>query len=148
MLLGHGPRTAFNAGARVRTGYIRGAGYVAFLTMLYPIAWGCSEGGNVISPTHEMIWYGILDLLLGPVFLYYFVWGLRSVDYGLFGLHSGKYTDGPYGATAGSGGAGYRGGLNEKAPGGAAGGLGSNAAAPGATAHGAPGVGAGAGNIV
>jgi len=107
MLLFHGRRTTFNAGTGVRSGFTRGAGFVAFITMLYPIAWGCSEGGNVISPTQEMIWYGILDILLGPVFLYYFVWGLRNVDYGLFGLHSGKYTDGPYG-TAGApyGGAG------------------------------------------
>ncbi|KIP09106.1 hypothetical protein PHLGIDRAFT_103345 [Phlebiopsis gigantea 11061_1 CR5-6] len=103
VLLGHGPRTSFAAGGGVRAGYVRGAGFVAFVTMLYPIAWGCAEGGNVISPTGEMIWYGILDLFLGPVFLYYFVWGLRTVDYGLFGLHSGKYTDGPYGTS----GAGY-----------------------------------------
>ena len=61
--------------------------------MLYPIAWGCSEGGNVISPTGEMIWYGILDILSGPVFLFLFLWELRSVDYSAFGLHSGKYTD-------------------------------------------------------
>lgn len=110
-LLGHGPRTTFNAGAGIRSGYVRGAGFVAFLTMLYPICWGCSEGGNVISPTGEMIWYGILDLLLGPVFLYYFVWGLRNVDYGLWGFNSGKYTDGPYGVTGagGLGGAGYGG---------------------------------------
>ncbi|TCD68061.1 hypothetical protein EIP91_011606 [Steccherinum ochraceum] len=100
-LLGHGPRTTFNAGQGVRTGYVRGSGFVAFITLLYPIAWGCSEGGNVISPTGEMIWYGILDLILGPVFLYYFVFGLRNVDYGAFGFHSGKYTDGPYGGVAG-----------------------------------------------
>ncbi|GJE87201.1 family A G protein-coupled receptor-like [Phanerochaete sordida] len=101
-LLGHGPRTTFAAGAGVRSGYIRGAGLIAFVTMLYPIAWGCSEGANVISPTGEMIWYGILDLVLGPIFLHYFVWGLRNVDYGLFGFHSGKYTDGPYGTTGGA----------------------------------------------
>lgn len=87
----------------MRSGYVRGAGFIAFITMLYPIAWGCSEGGNVISPTHEMIWYGILDLVLGPVFLYYFIFGMRNVEYGLFGFHSGKYTDGPYGAGAGHG---------------------------------------------
>lgn len=108
-LLGHGPRTTFNAGVGVRSGYVRGAGLVAFITMLYPIAWGCSEGGNLISPNGEMIWYGILDLILGPLFLYYFVWGLRSVDYGLFGLHSGKYSDGMAGGGYGNGagGAGY-----------------------------------------
>lgn len=70
--------------------------------MLYPVAWGVSEGGNVISPTKEMIFYGVLDLVLGPLFLYYFVWGLRNVDYGLFGFHSGKYTDGAYGTTGGA----------------------------------------------
>ena len=82
----------------MRTGFTRSAGFVAFVTMLYPIAWGCAEGGNVISPTGEMIWYGTLDLILGPTFLFFFVWGLRNVDYGAFGLHSGKYTDGPYGS--------------------------------------------------
>ncbi|THH30420.1 hypothetical protein EUX98_g3768 [Antrodiella citrinella] len=97
-LLGHGPRTTFNAGTSVRTGYVRGAGFVAFITMLYPIAWGCGEGGNVISPTGEMIWYGILDLILGPMFLFFFVFGLRNVDYGAFGFHSGKYSDGAYGS--------------------------------------------------
>ncbi|KAF7793033.1 hypothetical protein EIP86_004138 [Pleurotus ostreatoroseus] len=107
-LLGHGPRTTFNAGAGVRSGYVRGAGFIAFITMLYPIAWGVSEGGNVISPTGEMIWYGILDLILGPLFLYYFVFALRNIDYGLFGFHSGKYTDGPYGATGAGYGAGPR----------------------------------------
>ncbi|KAI0763681.1 hypothetical protein BC629DRAFT_1682186 [Irpex lacteus] len=108
-LLFHGPRTAFNAGAGIRSGYIRGAAFVAFITMLYPICWGVSEGGNVISPTKEMIFYGILDLLLGPVFLYYFVWGLRKVDYGLFGFNSGRHTDGPYGSGSGYSGAGHSG---------------------------------------
>lgn len=40
--------------------------------MLYPIAWALSEGANVISPTSEAVFYGVLDLLLGPVFLFYF----------------------------------------------------------------------------
>lgn len=44
-----------------------------------------------------MIWYGILDLILGPIFLYYFLFGLRRVDYGTFGFHSGKHSDGAYG---------------------------------------------------
>ena len=93
VLLAHGPRTNFNAGPGVRSGYIRGAGFVGFITMLYPIAWAVSEGGNVISPTSEMVWYGVLDLLLGPVFLYYFVFGIRNIDYNAFGLQSWKYSD-------------------------------------------------------
>ncbi|CAL1704858.1 unnamed protein product [Somion occarium] len=106
VLLGHGPRTTFNAGQTTRSGYVRGSGLVAFITLLYPIAWGCSEGGNVISPTGEMIWYGILDLILGPLFLYHFLFGLRNVDYGAFGFHSGKHTDGAYGGPDGGVGAG------------------------------------------
>jgi bacteriorhodopsin len=109
VLVFHSPRTTFNAGPGVRSGFVRGAWFVTFITMLYPVAWGLSEGGNVISPTREMIFYGILDLLLGPVFLYYFVSSLRRVDYGMFGLRSGKYTDGAHGTgfgTYGNAGAG------------------------------------------
>jgi hypothetical protein len=34
------------------------AGYLSFIWMLYPICWGVSDGGNVISPLKEMIFYG------------------------------------------------------------------------------------------
>lgn len=69
---------------------------------MYPLVWGLCEGGNVLSPTGEMVWYGILDLILGILFLYYFIFGLRTVDYESFGFRSGKYTDG-YGAGGGGG---------------------------------------------
>ncbi|KAI0831366.1 heat shock protein 30 [Trametes gibbosa] len=93
ILLWHGPHTTFAAGGVLRRGYLFAAGYLSFLLMIYPIAWACAEGGNVISVTSEMIWYGILDLFTGPVFLFFFLWELRGVDYATFGLHSGKYTD-------------------------------------------------------
>lgn len=31
--------------------------------MLYPICWGLSEGGNVIQPDSEAVFYGILDVI-------------------------------------------------------------------------------------
>ncbi|THH32124.1 hypothetical protein EUX98_g2075 [Antrodiella citrinella] len=96
---GHGPRTTFSAGDVVRTGYIRASVYLTLVTLMYPLVWGLSEGGNVLSPSGEMVWYGILDLLLGPLFLFFFLSGLRTVDYETFGFRSGKYTDG-YGADA------------------------------------------------
>ncbi|BDD56222.1 hypothetical protein MAP00_001696 [Monascus purpureus] len=37
------------------------------LWILYPVAWGVSEGGNVIAPDSEHIFYGILDILAKPV---------------------------------------------------------------------------------
>jgi bacteriorhodopsin len=38
------------------------------LWIVYPIAWGVCEGGNIIAPDSEAIFYGILDLLAKPVF--------------------------------------------------------------------------------
>lgn len=93
VVLGHGPRTNFNGGAGHRTGYMRGSGFLVFITLLYPICWALSEGGNVISPTSEAVWYGILDLLLGPVFLFYFIFSLRKLDYNTFGFQSWKHSD-------------------------------------------------------
>lgn len=31
--------------------------------LLYPVCWGLSEGGNVITPDSEAVFYGILDLI-------------------------------------------------------------------------------------
>jgi len=94
ILLGHGTRTRFNAGGVVRSDYLFGAGWLSILLPIYAITWALCEGANRISPTREMVWYGILDLLLGPLFLYCWLVGLSGVDYNLFGLHSGKFTDG------------------------------------------------------
>lgn len=41
---------------------------MAILWCGYGISWGLSEGGNVISPNGEGLFYGILDLLGGPVY--------------------------------------------------------------------------------
>lgn len=93
ILLWHGPRTTFAADGAFRSQYIGAASYLSFMLLTYPICWACSEGGNVISPTSEMIWYGILDIFTGPVFLFFFLFKLKNVDYDTFGLQSGKYTD-------------------------------------------------------
>ncbi len=63
------------------------------MLITYPICWALSEGANVISPSSEMIWYGILDIFAGPFFLFFFLFQLRGVEYNVFGFHSGKYTD-------------------------------------------------------
>lgn len=50
------------------------------LWFLYPIAWGLSEGGNVIAPDSEAVFYGILDILAKPVFGALLIWGHRNID--------------------------------------------------------------------
>lgn len=37
------------------------------LWTLYPVAWGVCEGGNVIAPDSEAVFYGILDVIAKPV---------------------------------------------------------------------------------
>lgn len=65
----------------------------AFLWLLYPIAWGLSEGGNVIAPDSEAVFYGILDFLAKPVFGALLLWGHRNIDPARLGLEIRDYTD-------------------------------------------------------
>jgi bacteriorhodopsin len=112
LVLAHARTSTFYGGARLRSSYVSSAGILTALWLIYPIAWACSEGANIIGISGEMIWYGILDLLAGPVFLFFFLHRLRGVDYGSLGLMSGKATDyygGAYGARAGEKGPGYSG---------------------------------------
>ena len=66
-----------------------------FLWFLYPIAWGLSEGGNVIAPDSEAVFYGILDLLAKPVFGALLIWGHRNIDPARLGLHIRDYDEDP-----------------------------------------------------
>lgn len=53
--------------------------------MLYPICWGLSEGGNVIQPDSEAVFYGILDVItfgLIPSFLTFL--NIKSLDNDFF----------------------------------------------------------------
>jgi len=61
-----------------------------FIWGLYPICWGLSEGGNVISPTGEMVFYGVLDIIAKPLFLFAYVRQVSTIDYGTWGFQSGK----------------------------------------------------------
>ncbi len=56
-----------------------GVGAFALFGVLYFIAWGCAEGGNVISPTGEQVWYGILDVFFKPFFLGFYLCAVREV---------------------------------------------------------------------
>ena len=76
-----------------KTMYATAAGYTCFIWMLYPVCWGLSEGGNVISVDSEMVFYSILDLFAGPIFIFTFLGSLEDVDYAAFGLQSGKASD-------------------------------------------------------
>jgi len=65
----------------------------ALLWILYPIAWGVCEGGNVISPDSEAVFYGILDLIAKPVFGALLIWGHRGIDPARLGLYIHDYDE-------------------------------------------------------
>jgi len=60
--------------------------WILFLWALYPIAWGLSEGGNVIHPDSEAVFYGVLDILSKPVFCFWLLFGHRNIAMDRLGL--------------------------------------------------------------
>ncbi|EJU00330.1 heat shock protein 30 [Dacryopinax primogenitus] len=73
-------------GDDVRSIFTRSAACLSFLLMLYPIAWGLADGGNVITSDGEMVFYAVLDIMVQPVFLFALLFQLRSIDVARFGL--------------------------------------------------------------
>ncbi|KAI0058621.1 family A G protein-coupled receptor-like protein, partial [Artomyces pyxidatus] len=56
------------------SGFIVTAGIMSALWLIYPLVWALSDGSNTLSTTGEVVWYGCLDALAGPVFLAFFLW--------------------------------------------------------------------------
>ncbi|CVL03169.1 related to putative plasma membrane protein YRO2 [Fusarium mangiferae] len=71
--------------------YLMLAGWVNLLWMLYPIAYGISDGGNVVGVTGSFIFFGILDVLLIPGLAFAFVFLSKRWDYGALNLHFTQY---------------------------------------------------------
>lgn len=67
------------------------SGWVNFLWLLYPIAWGVSDGGNRIGVTRSFIFFGILDILLLPVIAFAVLPMSRRWDYGRLNLAFTQY---------------------------------------------------------
>lgn len=75
--------------------YLMCGALTTFLWILYPIAWGVCEGGNVISPDSEAIFYGILDLLAKPVFGAMLIFGHKNIEPSRLGLRIRDYDEDP-----------------------------------------------------
>lgn len=77
-------RGAFELGSKGGGSIIFGSTILLF--MLYLICWALSEGGNVIQPDSEAVFYGILDICffigIGATFLY-FTRGIDFVERGI-----------------------------------------------------------------
>jgi bacteriorhodopsin len=80
-------------GRNISRTYVMCGTWTIFLWFIYPIAWGLSEGGNVIAPDSEAVFYGVLDILAKPVFGALLLFGHRNIDPAALGLHIRDYDD-------------------------------------------------------
>lgn len=86
---------ALRVGSDVSSVYMRCGVLTMFVWLLYPIAWGLSEGGNVIAPDSEAAFYSVLDVIAKPVFGVLLLHGHRNIDPGRLGLRLRDYDDHP-----------------------------------------------------
>lgn len=66
-------------------------GYLVFLWLLYPIAWGLDDGGNKIRVTSGFIFFGILDFFTVPVLALVMLFLSNSWDYRNLNLYFTQY---------------------------------------------------------
>ncbi|KAI1179674.1 heat shock protein 30 [Nemania sp. FL0916] len=65
--------------------------WINLLWLLYPIAFGLSDGGNRIGVTPGFVFFGVLDVLLIPVLAFAFIFLARRWDYGQLNLAFTRY---------------------------------------------------------
>jgi bacteriorhodopsin len=88
-----GRRHASAVGPEVLRTY-HASGGLLLVALLYPICWGVSEGGNVITPDSEAVFYGILDIILFGLYGLVLLVGHNSVEPDTLGLRLRNYDEG------------------------------------------------------
>ena len=71
--------------------YVILASWPNLLWLLYPIAFGLSDGGNRIGVTGSFIFFGILDILMVPVFCFVFVYVSSRWDWSKLNIDFSEY---------------------------------------------------------
>ncbi|KAH8682593.1 hypothetical protein BX600DRAFT_506174 [Xylariales sp. PMI_506] len=85
-IFGPGRSYANALGGEPRKAFMTCGAFLMFIWFLYPIAWAVCEGGNVIHPDSEAIFYGILDLLAKPGFGFTLLFLHRNITPEMVGL--------------------------------------------------------------
>jgi len=92
MLIFEARQHASNLGSDVSKVFVMCGSLTFIVWTLYPIAFGLCEGGNVISPDAEAVFYGVLDLIAKPVFGALLIFGHRNIDPARMGLDISDYS--------------------------------------------------------
>ncbi|KAJ9602058.1 hypothetical protein H2200_013418 [Cladophialophora chaetospira] len=85
-LAGVGRKRAKLLGSDIYRTYMICGVLTLFVWLCYPIAWGVSEGANLITPDSEAVFYGVLDFLAKPVFSVALIVGHWNIDPARLGL--------------------------------------------------------------
>jgi len=88
-----GRKYAKHLGSDIHRAYMFCGVLTMLVWMCYPIAWGVCEGGNIIAPDSEAVFYGILDLVAKPIFSIALLVFHRSIDPARLGLKFRDYDD-------------------------------------------------------
>jgi bacteriorhodopsin len=88
-----GRRHAKALGVDIHRVYLTCAVWTLLIWICYPISWGVSEGGNVIAPDSEAVFYGVLDFCSKVIFAIMFIVGHWSIDPARLGLHLRDYDE-------------------------------------------------------
>jgi bacteriorhodopsin len=73
------------------THYMLLAGWLNTLWLLYPIAFGLSDGGNYIKETASLVWFGVLDILMIPIIGFAVVAFSYKWDFNALNLYFTQY---------------------------------------------------------
>ncbi|EME80740.1 uncharacterized protein MYCFIDRAFT_35403 [Pseudocercospora fijiensis CIRAD86] len=92
-LFGRGRKYAKHLGHDVHRVYLMIAIYQFIIWICYPIGWGVSEGGNLIAPDSEAVYYGVCDMLAKPFYSMIFMFLHRKIDPGRLGLKFRDYDE-------------------------------------------------------
>ncbi|KAH0415323.1 bacteriorhodopsin, partial [Aureobasidium melanogenum] len=90
-----GRKHAKHLGSDVYRCYLICGVLTLFVWLCYPICWGVSEGGNVIPPDSEAVFYGVLDFLAKPCFSIALIVGHWNINPGRMGLKLRDYDEEP-----------------------------------------------------
>lgn len=88
-----GRQSAQRLGRDVYKSYMTCGVLTLFIWLLYPVAWGLCEGGNVITANDEAVFYGVLDFFAKPVFSIALIYGHWGIAPARLGLQINDYTD-------------------------------------------------------
>ena len=88
-----GRQSARRLGSDVYKCYMTCGVLTLVIWLLYPIAWGLCEGGNVITANDEAVFYGVLDFFAKPIFSIALIYGHWGIAPARLGLQINDYTD-------------------------------------------------------